>query len=492
MRPLLPPTALRDFRRAAAPLLLAAILALVPLTGCTVGPDYRRPEVSAPAETFAQTGEGWKVATPRADVPRGNWWTLFGDPELDRLEARGMEANQDLKAACARFDQARATADVARSGLFPRISVSALPLVQHDSANRPVGGEPGKTYDVYTIPFDLEYELDLWGRVRRSVESATAQTLAVSADIESVRLAIQAEIAGNYFALRALDTDKALVLSTLEVYRRSLALTRNRRAGGMVSDLDVAEAETVLRTAEAQLPQIALLRVRFQNALAVLTGDNPSSFRMPEQPLDTGPVFIPPGLPSELLERRPDIAAAEYRVMAANAAIGASKAAFFPTIRFAGFAGLQSGDMASLVNWPSRAWAVGPSVTLPVFRGGELTADLKRARATHEETVARYRQTVLNAFGEVENHLAAQRLLADEIDAVASALAAARRQLEIANNRYVAGLVTYLEVATAQNTVLITERSSVHLRGLQLVATVALVKSLGGGWNEAEASASVE
>ena len=314
------------------------------LTGCAVGPNYQRPEATTIPAAYTGVSDEWKIAVPQAHLPKGNWWEIFGDPELNRLEAEAAEANQDLKAAAARFKQARAVADVARSGLFPRLGASFLPVEQHDSENRPVGGKPGQTYDTFTVPFDLSYELDLWGRVRRTVESATAQVQASADDVESVRLAIQAEVAADYFTIRALDADKALLLSSIEVYRKSLELVRNRRAGGMVSDLDVAQAETILKTTEAQLPDNALQRAKFEHALAVLTGKNASLFRVAERPLDLAPLVIPPALPSELLERRPDIAAAERRMAAANANIGVATAAFFPTIKFSGLAGFQSGD----------------------------------------------------------------------------------------------------------------------------------------------------
>jgi len=333
-------------------------------------------------------------------------------------------------------------------------------------------------------PFDLNYEIDLWGRLRRAVESAKAQKEAVAEDVESVRLAIQAEVAVDYFAVRALDADKALLLSSIEVYRKSLALVQNRRAGGIVSDLDVAQAETVLKSAEAQLPDNALQRARFEHALAVLTGKNASLFHLAERPLDLGPLGIPPGLLSELLERRPDISAAERRMAAANANIGVATAAFFPTVKLNGLAGFQSADAWMLFDWPSRLWAVGPSVSMPLFQGGQLAANLRQAKATHQEAVARYRQSVLAAFADVENSLAAEQLLTDQYKRVMAALDAARRQLEIANNRYSSGLVTYLEVATAQNAALGLERAGARLRGQQLVAVFALIKSLGGGWKE--------
>ena len=322
------------------------------------------------------------------------------------------------------------------------------------------------------------------GRVRRAVESATAQKEAVAEDVESVRLAIQAEVAVDYFAARALDADKALLLSSIEVYRKSLALVQNRRAGGIVSDLDVAQAKTVLKSAEAQMPDNALQRARFEHALAVLTGKNASLFHLAERPLELGPLGIPPGLPSELLERRHVISAAERRMAAANANIGVATAAFFPTVKLNGLAGFQSADAWMLFDWPSRLWAVGPSVSMPLFQGGQLAANLRQAKATHQEAVARYRQSVLAAFADVENSLAAEQLLTDQYQRVMAALDAARRQLEIANNRYSSGLVTYLEVATAQNAALGLERAGARLRGQQLVAVFALIKSLGRGWKE--------
>jgi outer membrane protein, multidrug efflux system len=465
-----------------------AALASALLTGCAVGPNYKRPAAVAtmPAAFTGATNE-WKLATPLAHLPKGAWWEIFGDTELNRLETQAAEANQELKAAVARFAQARAAADVARSGLFPRIGAGFTASRQRASANRPNNqtGEVvgvGPTYDNFTLPFDLSYELDLWGRVRRQLESARASAQADAADLEGVRLAIAAEVAADYFALRALDAEKAALLATIEADRKSLELTRNRRAGGLVSDLDMAQAETVLKTAEAQLPALTLTRSRFEHALAALTGQPASLFQLAVNSLDREPPVIPAELPSALLERRPDVAAAERRMAAANASIGVTKAAFFPTVRFNGLAGFQSIDAGTLFDWPSRLWAVGPSLTLPLFDGGQRRANLRAAEAGYEETVARYRQAVLTAFAEVEDNLAAQRLLADEHKQELSALQSARKQLEIAENRYRSGLVTYLQVATAQNAALERERAVARLRGQRFAAAVALVKSLGGGW----------
>jgi outer membrane protein, multidrug efflux system len=470
--------------------LLGLISATMFLGGCiAVGPDYQRPEATRIPAAYAGATKGWKVAEPQAHLPKGNWWEVFGDPELSRLEVEAATANQQLKAAFARLEQARAITDVTRSGLFPNIALSAAYTRQRSSANQPssLSGQPigqGNTFNDFTVPLDLNYEVDLWGRVRRSVESATAQEAASADDLGAIRLIIQAEVAADYVTLRSLDAEQAIVRSTVEVFRKSLELTRDRRAGGIVSDLDVAQAETVFRTARAQLPAIALQRAQFQHALAVLIGKPASSFEIPERALTTTPPAIPLGLPSQLLERRPDIAAAERRMAAANASIGVAKAALFPTLRLNGLAGFESVSAATLFDWPSRFWSVGPSLTLPLFEGGALRAGLRLAKAAYEETVANYRQTVLTAFGEVEDNLAAQSLLASEYEEQANALRAANRQLEIAIDRYRAGLVTYLEVATAQNTTLSLERTTVQRRGQQLVTAVALVKALGGGWQQ--------
>jgi len=469
-----------------------ASVTLMLLAGCAVGPDYHRPAAVAtmPAAYAGATNE-WKTATPQAHLPKGAWWEIFGDEELNRLEAQATEANQQLQAAVARFAQARASADVARSGLFPRIGAGFSATRQRDSANRPqsnTGQASGKgfTYDSFALPFDLSYEVDLWGRVRRQVESARAKEQADAADLEGVRLAIAAEVAADYFALRALDTEKSALAASIEAYQKSLELTRNRRAGGLVSDLDVAQAETVLKTAQAQLPAITLTRAKFEHALAALTGQPASLFHLPAVPLDRELPVIPAELPSALLERRPDIAAAEQRMAAANAGIGVAKAAYFPTVRFNGLAGFQSIDASTLFNWPSRLWAVGPSVSLPLFEGGRRRADVRGARAGYEETVARYRQTVLTGFAEVEDNLAAQLLLASQYNQELAALASARKLLEIANHRYRSGLVTYLQVAIAQSAALERERVLARLRGQRFAAAVALVKSLGGGWQGLE------
>jgi outer membrane protein, multidrug efflux system len=467
---------------------LAALFALGAFAD--VGPDYRRPAALPAGEVPAHFGETnlWQPAQPRADRARGSWWEQFDDAELNRLETAAAAANQML-AAAARFAQARATVNVARAGYFPHLEAAPSYTRSRDSVNRPLNGRFAgytETYNNFVVPLDLGWEADLWGRVRREVESARAHAQAGAADLESVRLALHAEVAADYFTLRALDDELALLRGTAAAQTKALELTRNRRRGGVTTDLDVAQAETQLRTTESQIPAVQLQRTKLEHALAVLTGANPSAFRL-EPVTNCSPhaatLELSTGLPGELLERRPDVAAAERRVAAANADIGVAKGAFYPSFKFSAAAGLQSIGASSLFDWPSRLWAFGPSLSLPLFEGGRNRAGLARARAAWDEAVANYRQTVLGAFQEVEDQLAARRLLSAQLEAAQAALTAARRALEISLNRYRGGLVTFLDVASAQQSALDRERTVAQLRGEQAVATVALIKALGGGWD---------
>lgn len=482
MKPRLTNQTRRDWPR-----LLGLFSTTLLLGGCLVGPDYKRPEATRIPAAYAGATNGWKVAEPQDYLIRGNWWEMFGEPELNRLETEAGTANQQLKAAFSRLGQARAITDVTRAGLFPSGTLSTQVTRERISANRPSlrTGEAfgqGNTFNDLVMPLELNYEVDLWGRVRRSLESAKAREYATADDLGTIRLIVAAEVASDYLTLRSLDSEQAIVRSTIEVFRKSLELTRERRAGGAISDLDVAQAETVYRMARAQLPAIALQRAQYQHAIAVLIGQPASSFEIPEGVFTNEPPPIPAGLPSKLLERRPDIAAAERQMAAANANIGVAKAAFFPNLNLNGVAGFESLNASTWFAWPSRFWSVGPSLTLPIFEGGALRAGLRVAKAVYEETVANYRQTVLTAFGEVEDGLSAQNLLTNEYEEQANALRAANLQLELATVRYRDGLVTYLEVATAQNTVLGLDRTTVQLRGQQFVAAVTLIKALGGGW----------
>ena len=472
--------------------IVAAGLAVV--AGCSVGPDYHRPPVMAsqpmPA-AFTETGSAtnypeWKVAQPAANLPRGAWWTIFDRAELDRLESLAATNSQDLAAMTAQVEQARALVKIARADFFPQLSAQPSYVRQGTSVNAPENGAPAGaayTYNTFTAPLDLNWELDLWGRVRRESESAQAHFEAVADDFASARLLLQAEVAGDYFILRSLEAEHALVAETITTYRRSLELTQNRRKGGIASDLDVSQAETQLRVAEAELPALDLQRETLLHALATLCGQPATGFQLaPEDLATTAIPNLPVSLPSELLERRPDIAAAERRMRAANADVGVAKSAFYPQVYLNGSAGYESLNANSLFDWPSRMWALGPSVNLPLFTGGRNRAQLAAARAAYDGTVADYRATVLTAFQEVEDQLSAQRLLAAQFNAQSAAAAAAQHTVDISNNRYQAGLDTYLNVATAQSVTLSNERTVVQLAGQRLVAEVALIKALGGGW----------
>jgi len=427
----------------------------------------------------------WKPAEPSAHLSRGAWWKVFNNENLDRLESLASTNNQDLAAAIARFDQARAQLGVARADFYPQLAAAPGIVRQRTSVNAPVKGLPAGaayTYNTFTVPADLNWELDLFGRVRREVASARARFAASADDLESVRLALQAEVASDYFGLCELDAERRVVADTIEAYRRSVELTQNRRKGGIVSDLDVSQAETQLRSTEAELPALDLQRADLLHALATLCGRAATGFQLATGPLTNPLPAVPVSLPCELLERRPDIAAAERRMASVNAQIGVAVSAFFPRIFLTGAAGYQSVGTGTLFDWPSRMWSLGPSVTLPLFTGGRNRAQLATARAAYDESVADYRATVLTAFEEVEDQLAAQSLLATQMTAQGGALAAARHTLEIANNRYKSGVVTYLEVATAQTAALQNERSYVQLQGQRLAAEIGLIKALGGGW----------
>jgi multidrug efflux system outer membrane protein len=478
------------------------ILTVLLLAGCAVGPNYKRPEAfgtNAMPASFAgaaATNAGaWKQAQPSAHLPRGSWWELFGDPELNRLETLATTNNQQLAVAFANFQQARALVGVARADFFPQISADPSFTRQRTSANQSRNSGSGSgggssTFNTWSVPLDASWELDLWGRVRRQVEGARARLTASADDLESTRLTLQAEVAVDYFTLRSLDAQCQLLEETVVAYRRSLELTQNRRKGGIATDLDVSQAETQLATAEAQIPATQLQRANFLHALAALCGQPAPAFEVSvtgdaliaaKRVFDAGP-GIPVAVPSELLEHRPDIAAAERLVAAANADVGLANAAFYPRLMLNGLAGFQSIDASTLFNWESRVWSVGPSVSLPIFTGGRNRAQLAASRAAYDATVASYRQTVLSAFQDVEDQLAAQRLLAQQAEKESAALKSARRTLDISLTKYKGGVITYLEVAIAQNAALAHEETVVQLRAQRLAASVSLIKALGAGW----------
>jgi multidrug efflux system outer membrane protein len=455
--------------------------------GCAIGPDYKQPSTSAPAHYKAEALGAWKQGEPLDHVPKGNWWEIFGDPALNELQARAEEANQDLKAAVARVDQARATARVARSELMPTVTADPAWQRQRFSPNQVPSFGP-ITANTFSAPLDLSYEIDLWGRVRRGFESARAEAQSSLAAFHNVLLVLHSDVAQNYFALRALDAEIATVTSTVGLRKEQVRLVRSRFEGGIGNELDVARAETELAATEAEAAALAKRRAELENALAILCGESPASFRFGPLPAEKAltwnplPPEIPAGLPADLLQRRPDVSEAERQLAAANARIGVAKAAFFPSLHLTGSGGYVGGDIDSLFNWDSRVWSIGPSLSLPIFAGGRNLAGYKRSKSAYEEAIALYRQRVLVAFGDVENSLAGIRHLGDQAAAQDRAVANARRAAELADDRYRAGIVSYLEVVDADREALQAERQRAQLAGQRLAASAQLIKALGGGW----------
>jgi multidrug efflux system outer membrane protein len=470
-------------------ILVAAVLWLL-AAGCAVGPNYQRPVSEAPATYKAASLGSWKEGQPLDHVPKGAWWEIFSDETLNDLERRATGANQQLKAAVARVEQARATARVARSELMPTLNADPSWTRQRYSPNQnPSFGNV--TASTFSAPLDLSYEIDLWGRVRRGFESARADAQASLASLQNVLLTLHADVAQNYFGIRALDAEIATVDRTVELRHEQVRLVRGRFDGGIGNDLDIARAETELATTEAEAASLARRRAEFENAIAILVGENPSAFKLAASgrtgaPWNPQPPEIPAGLPAGLLERRPDVAEAERQLAAANARIGVAKAAFFPVVRLTGSGGYLSGEVDDLFNWESRVWSIGPSVSLPIFAGGRNQANYRRSQADYDEAVARFRQQVLVAFGDIENSLSGIRFFADQAAAQQRAVTNARRAADLAGERYRSGIVSYLEVVDADREALQAERGNAQLAGERLVATVRLIKALGGGWREEE------
>ncbi|HUA59501.1 MAG TPA: efflux transporter outer membrane subunit, partial [Verrucomicrobiae bacterium] len=452
----------------------------------TVGPDYHPPTNSVPAVYKAAELGSWKEGQPLDNVPKGNWWAVFDDTNLDALEAEALQANQGLKAAVARVDQARAAARVARGDLLPALNLDPSYNRQRYSPNEEPSFGP-LTANTFSTPLDLSYEVDLWGRVRRGFESARADAQASLAEYYNVLLALQSDVAQNYFALRSLDAEIATVTGTVELRREQVKLVRGRYEGGIGSQLEVAQAETELATTEADAASLAQRRDELENAIAILAGRNPSDFHLPAQHAGdwAPPPEIPAGLPAGLLERRPDVAEAERRLASANAKIGVAKAAFFPVITLTGSGGYVSADVDTLFNWSGRTWSIGPSLSLPIFAGGRNRANYQRSQAAYAEAVALYRQQVLTAFGDVEDSLADIRHLAEQAAAQQRAVTNARRATELAEDRYRSGIVSYIEVVDADRDALAAERANAQLAGQRLIASVQLIKALGGGWDDA-------
>ncbi len=462
-------------------LLAFGLLGVTPfLVACAVGPNYVRPLMQTPAAYKEM--EGWKAAEPRDHLPRGRWWEIFGDPQLNALEEQVTISNQNIALAEAQFRQARALVQVSRSAYFPTATIG--PSFQRSF--RASSGASSSPVSVYSLPVDVSWEPDLFGRVRRTVESSRAAAEASAADLENVRLTMESELAQDYYQLRALDAQKRLLDETVAAYGKSLDLTRNRYNAGVVSRADVLQADTQLKTTQAQAIDVGVQRAQMEHAIAALLGKAPADLSMAFAPLEGLPPEVPVGVPSELLERRPDIAAAERQMASANAQIGVAMAAFFPTVTLSAGGGFQSTDLGKWLTWPSRFWSIGTLISEAIFEGGLRKAQTEQARAAYDATVASYRQTVLTGFQQVEDNLGALRILEQEAAAQDEAVRAALDSVTVVENQYKAGIVAYLNVITTQTVALANQRTALSILGQRMTAAVLLVKALGGGWRAAE------
>jgi NodT family efflux transporter outer membrane factor (OMF) lipoprotein len=466
-------------------------VSLIFLAGCMVGPKYVKPTVPM-APAYKEVGpdafkedSAWQSARPSDAALRGDWWTLFGDAQLNTLETQVTAANQDLKAAEARFREARAQIGFNRANLAPTIGVAPFGGGERLSPNRP--------YTTSTItnngegdiqlPLDLNYEIDVWGRVRRTISAAREETQASAGDLQTVKLSLQAELAVDYFEARSADAEEKLLNDTVKSYEEAFRITTNRFEGGVAGESDVDQAKTLLEDAQVQAYDISVTRAQYEHAIAVLLGEPPASFALATAPLNAKPPVIPGALPSQLLERRPDISASERRVAEANDRIGIAKAAYYPTISISGLAGYESTGIANLLSASSFMWALGPTFSQTLFDNGRRRSVSEQANASYDETVANYRQTTLTAFQQVEDNLVALRVLEREAEHQHQATRAAEAAEQIFNNRYVGGLDTYLQVVTAETTALTNERNDIDIMRRQMDASVLLIKALGGGWN---------
>jgi NodT family efflux transporter outer membrane factor (OMF) lipoprotein len=428
------------------------------------------------------------VAQPSAEAIKGKWWEVYKDPLLNTLEEKIDVSNQSLKAAQAQFLQARAAVRISRSFLFPTVTADPAIARERFSQNRPLGVVGNtQTFNDFQVPgIDASYELDVWGRVRRTVEQSRSQAQASAADLASVGLSLHAELAMDYFQLRGLDTQKQLLDSTVVAYQKALDLTQTRFKGGLASDVDVAQAQTQLETARAQSIDVEVQRAAFEHAIAVLTGQPPSTFTLAPSPMDAPPPPIPPGLPSDLLERRPDVSAAERRMQAANAQIGIARAAYFPLITLTGQGGFESIAAGTLFQGPSGLWAVGGTALETLFDAGRRRGTSDQAKAAYDQSIDNYRQTVLSAFQEVEDNMAALRILQGEAQTEEVAVGAAKHSVELSITRYRGGVTSYLEVTTAQSAALTDEVTAVTILTRRMTASVLLIKAIGGGWDASQ------
>ena len=455
-------------------------------SACMVGPKYQRPPAPAPAAYKEPPPSGWKDAQPTDGVIRGKWWEIYNDPQLNALEEQVSISNQNVQLAEAQYRQATAAVRVARAGLFPTVS-AAPSIISTRTPSQVTGsvqaGANAGPHGFYSLPFSASYTADLWGSIRHNIAASTAGAQVSAADLENAKLTYQAELAADYFQLHGLDGDAALLESAVRSYTEFLQLTQNRYAGGVASLGDVAQAQTQLETTRAQVVEIGVQRAQFEHAIAILTGKPPSALSIPPVILKTSPPPIPVGVPSALLERRPDIAATERQVAAANEQIGIVKAAFYPTLTLSATGGLESADFLKWLTWPSRFWSVGPQLAETLFDAGRRHAQVSQVEAAYDATVANYRQTVLAAFQQVEDNLSTLRILADEAEVQDRAVKAAEQSLTISTDQYKGGIVSYLQVITAQTAALQDERTAIDILTRRMTASVLLIEALGGGWD---------
>jgi NodT family efflux transporter outer membrane factor (OMF) lipoprotein len=475
-------------------------------SGCTVGPKYQKAPVETPP-AYKEAGD-WKVAQPQDAAARGKWWETFGDPGLNALEEQVSVSNQNIAAAAANFLSARALVKQARAQLFPSAATQPSITYTHQpfaiagsstsgsSGSSGTGSSTGSgsssglvesgTFGEYVMPFDASWQLDLWGRIRNGVKASVYAAQASAADLESVRLTAQAEVAVDYFSIRAQDAQQALLDQTVKAYQDSYDIEKERFDAGLSSNEDVTQAQTLLESVQAQADDIGILRAQYEHAIALLVGKPPAEFSLPALALEANPPAIPAAMPSELLERRPDVAAAERSMAQANAEIGVAKAAYYPTVTLSAAGGFESVSAASWFTWPSRFWSVGPGVAETLFDAGARRGVLQQAQATYDQTVAVYRQTVLTGFVQVEDNLAALRILVGEIQKQNAAVESARANLTLATDRYRVGVDPFLNVVTAQTTLLDNQRTALNLQMEQMTDSVQLIEALGGGWDSAQ------
>jgi NodT family efflux transporter outer membrane factor (OMF) lipoprotein len=461
------------------------ILAALPLTGCAVGPKYKTPAVPVPPAY--KEAANWKTAQPNDQNLGGNWWEIFSDPQLNSLEQQINVSNQNLKAAVAQYQQSRAALRYVRADYYPTVTAGPSATRQMYSNNRPPQSTfDGETFNDFVLPVNFSYQVNAWGRVSKNVESYREQAQASAADLAVVNLSMHAALAIDYFAARSLDAEEKLLQDTVAQYQQAFQLNEDRFQGGLASEVEVEQARTILETTRAQMVDVGVARAQYEHAVAVLVGKPPAEFTLPPLPLTAPPPSIPVGVPSTLLERRPDIAAAERRVASANAQVGLAKTAYYPLVNIGASGGFESGSLTTLLQGPSGFWAVGSSAVVTLFDVGRRRAVNDQAKAGYDASVASYRETVLTAFQQIEDNLAALRILEQEAGVQSTAVEAAERSLSLSNTRYEGGVTSYLEVITAQNAALTDEVTAVNVLGRREANAVLLIEALGGGWDSAD------